>query len=117
MVEMAPAAMVDFNIGRHYRFSGGNPGVDRYVWFQVDVSNYESIDFEVIRGNWSNGGERPDSNEHLYFQYWTGSAWSTIGSILASDSSFDKLKDIFNCPITDRKKYEWWLCIHQSGTI
>ena len=81
-----------FNIGRHYRFSGGNTGVDRYVWFQVDVSNYESIDFEVIRGNWSNGGERPDSNEHLYFQYWTGSAWSTIGSILASDSSFDKLK-------------------------
>ena len=81
-----------FNIGRHYRFSGGNSGVDRYVWFQVDVSNYESIDFEVIRGNWYNGGERPDSNEHLYFQYWTGSAWSTIGSILASDSSFDKLK-------------------------
>tara|TARA_B100000902_G_scaffold378409_1_gene411633 strand:+ start:2838 stop:9035 length:6198 start_codon:yes stop_codon:yes gene_type:complete len=81
-----------FNIGRHYRFSGGNSGVDRYVWFQVDVSNYESIDFEVIRGNSSNGGEIPDSNEHLYFQYWTGSTWSTIGSVLASDSSFDKLK-------------------------
>ena len=83
-----------FDIGRHYRFSGGNSGVDRYVWFQVDVSNYEYIDFEVIRGNSSNGGELPDSyySENLYFQYWTGSTWSTIGFTLASDSNFDKLK-------------------------
>lgn len=89
-----------FNIGRHIKF--GNASNYRYVEFTLDTSNSPDIALDIIRGNFSNGGERPDTNEDLYLQYWNGTSWTTIpgnspsignGPLVAwYDSTFDSLK-------------------------
>jgi len=89
-----------FNVGRHVKF--GNATNYRYLEFTLDTSNSPDISFDIIRGNFSNGGERPDPNEDLYLQYWNGSGWTTIPGNSPSvgdsrlvdwnDTTFDTLK-------------------------
>ena len=89
-----------FDVGRHIKF--GNATNYRYVEFTLDTSNSPDISFDIIRGNFNNGGERPDQNEDLYLQYWNGSGWTTIPGNSPSvgdsrlvdwnDSTFDTLK-------------------------
>ena len=46
-----------FDIGPHFRIGGSGPG-QRWVRFDLDLRNVVTLDAEVIRGNWSNGGDK-----------------------------------------------------------
>jgi hypothetical protein len=82
-----------FNIGEHLRFGqdlSGSVGSFRSIETKlVDSTTWESLDFEVIRGNDVNGGEEPDSGENLVLEYYDSSAggYVLIGIILAENST------------------------------
>jgi hypothetical protein len=86
-----------FNIGDHLRFGQStnetDVGTSRFILTNTfnDTSNWESLDFRVIRGNNANGGERPDSGEDLVLYFRSpdtaGNTFFRVGTILDNNSS------------------------------
>jgi len=82
-----------FNIGRHLAFEGGGAGNQaRSLTFQVDASEFDQMAITVIRGNGTNGGNAPESGEHLRLYYSPDPAFNNgnflqYGTILAHDSA------------------------------
>jgi hypothetical protein len=73
-----------FNIGRHLRSTAGQP---RELEFDFDTRLYNEIAITCIRGNNSNGGDQPESNDVLKLSYWKNNLfWSEISIVLAHDS-------------------------------
>ena len=83
-----------FNIGRHIRFNSST--TPRTVEFSLPNNINSSLTFEVIRGNDVNGGEDPDTtNESLYLEYYDGSSWTSIDTVVAyNDATFNTLKSV-----------------------
>ena len=83
-----------FNIGRHIRFNSTNK--PRTVEFSLPNNINSSLTFEVIRGNDTNGGEDPDTvAESLYLEYYDGSSWTSIDTVVAqNDTTFNTLKSV-----------------------
>jgi hypothetical protein len=84
-----------FNIGRHIRFNSST-AASRIVEFSLPNNVNSSLTFEVIRGNDANGGEDPDTvNESLYLEYYNGSLWTSIDTVVAhNDTTFNTLKSV-----------------------
>ena len=84
-----------FNIGRHIRFNSST-AASRIVEFSLPNNVNSSLTFEVIRGNDINGGEDPDLiNESLYLEYYDGSSWTSIDTVVAhNDTTFNALKSV-----------------------
>ena len=82
-----------FNIGRHLAFEGGGAGNQaRSLTFQVDAREFTEMAITVIRGNGTNGGNAPESGEHLRLYYSPDPAYNfgnflQWGTILAHDSA------------------------------
>ena len=102
-----------FNIGEHLRFgkdtnASGSVGTQRSIQTNpTDTTNWESLTFQVIRGNSQNGGENPDTNEDLRLYYSTPSTGNTyilLGTILANNSAIgDSLVNVtLNLPVSAR---------------
>jgi len=102
-----------FNIGEHLRFgkdttASGSVGTQRSIQTNPkDTTNWESLTFQVIRGNSQNGGENPDTNEDLRLYYSTPSTGNTyilLGTILANNSAIgDSLVNVtLNLPVSAR---------------
>ena len=83
-----------FNIGRHIRFNSTNK--PRTVEFSLPNDINSSLTFEVIRGSDTNGGEDPDTvAESLNLEYYNGSSWTSIDTVVAyNDSTFNTLKSV-----------------------
>ena len=83
-----------FNIGRHIRFNSTNK--PRTVEFSLPNNINSSLTFEIIRGNDTNGGEDPDVEaESLYLEYYDGSSWTSIDTVVAhNDTTFNTLKSV-----------------------
>lgn len=85
-----------FNIGRHIRFYGGTSNTNRIVEWEFDNDVIDNITFSAIRGTDSNGGEDPDIlNESLYLDYYDGSSWVRIDTVVAyNDTNFNTLNSV-----------------------
>ena len=84
-----------FNIGAHYRFTGGTSGTPRSIQTgNLNLTGAAVLWFVAIRGSSSNGGESPEGGEDLVFEYSTngGTSWNTLGNISATDTSYNSLK-------------------------
>ena len=84
-----------FDIGPHFRIGGGGGG-QRWVRFTLDLRNVVTFDAEVIRGNWSNGGERPDQDfgEGLRVYFSFNTSYGSVEIVRADDTSFDSLNTV-----------------------
>ena len=82
-----------FNIGRHLAFEGGSTTNNvRSITFEIDTREFDQIAITVIRGNDSNGGNAPESNEDLKLFYSPDPAYNNgnflqYGNILAYNSA------------------------------
>ena len=84
-----------FDIGPHFRIGGSGPG-QRWVRFDLDLRNVVTLDAEVIRGNWSNGGERPDQvfGEGLRVYFSGNASYGSVEIVRADNESFDSLNTV-----------------------
>ena len=109
-----------FNIGPHVAFRGFRPDYPpgnnnkRWVEFEADTRHLDYATFEVIRGNFTNGGERPDGGEDLYFEYWNGTGWSIFGSISWANTNFDNLNTLTLGLPTAAKNWKQRFRIYQN---
>jgi hypothetical protein len=72
-----------FNAGGNYvLFSGANTRSVKTI--SLDLTTCSTFSFSIIRGNSSNGGETPDTNENIVVEYSTngGGSYTTIDTIL-----------------------------------
>jgi len=91
-----------FNIGTHLSFgfiTQQNTGLRRFDTFPINSINYDSIIFNAIRGNGSNGGETPDSNDNESLRLWysvdNGVSFTLVGIIVRyNDATFSALKEV-----------------------
>ena len=85
-----------FNIGRHIRFYGGTSNTNRIVEWEFDNDVIDNITFSAIRGTDFNGGEDPDTtDESLYLDYYDGSSWVRIDTVVAyNDTNFNTLNSV-----------------------
>lgn len=89
-----------FNAGKNYvLFTGANTRSIRTV--SLNLVDCQSISFSLIRGNSSNGGETPDTNENIVVEYSIngGASYSTITTITntAAPTTFTVLS--FSLPL------------------
>ena len=94
-----------FNIGRHIRFYGGTSNTNRIVEWEFDNDVIDNITFSAIRGTDFNGGEDPDTtDESLYLDYYDGSSWVRIDTVVAyNDTNFNTLNSVaIAIPLTAR---------------
>ena len=84
-----------FDIGNHFRIGGSGSG-QRWVRFDLDLRNVVTFDAEVIRGNWSNGGERPDQDfgEGLRVYFAFNTSYGSVEIVRADDATFDSIKTV-----------------------
>ena len=103
-----------FAIGDHFKF--GSDGGERYFWWRFNTEYSDSIKFKVIRGNWSNGGERPDNtSESLYLDRWTGSAWVSVATVGAwDDDNLDQLTEV-EVPLSASNKGYYFYRLRQPN--
>ena len=103
-----------FAIGDHFKF--GSAGGQRYFWWRFNTEYSDSIKFKVIRGNWSNGGERPDQDsESLYLDRWTGSAWVSVATVGAwDDDTLDQLTEV-EVPLSASNKGYYYYRLRQPN--